>query len=195
VSSGILVGVEQRRQTSEGIEYRALARAELARVGEIDRTEQIDTLYVQDGRSLREVHGEFSAAAWSSEGQGEHSVAHHRDECERLTDAGGATFGAFVGDRLVGIGIVLPHLRADVAQLAYLYVSDGFRGQGIGVALTEELERVARRAGDRSIVVSAVPSQNTVDFYRRRGYEPMAEPLPELYELEPDDVHLEKRWR
>ena len=82
-----------------------------------------------------------------------------------------------------------------MAQLAYLYVSDGFRGQGIGVALTEELERVARRAGDRSIVVSAVPSQNTVDFYRRRGYEPMTEPLPELYELEPDDVHLEKRWR
>ncbi len=178
-----------------GIEYRALARAEIARVGEIDRTEQIDTLYVQDGESLRELRGDFSAAPWSSEGGGEYSVAHQRDECERLADRGGAMFGAFVGDRLVGIGIVLPHLRPEVAQLAYLYVSDGFRGRGIGAALTEELERVAREAGSRSIVVSAVPSQSTVDFYRSRGYEPMAEPLPELYELEPDDVHLEKTWR
>ena len=189
------VSVVQGRPPSEQIEYRLLGRAELARVGEIDRTEQIDTLYVQDGGSLREVQGQFSAAAWSSEGHGEYSVAHQRDECERLADAGGATFGAFEGHRLVGLGIVLPHLRPDVAQLAYLYVSDGFRGRGIGAALTEELERIAREAGDRSIVVSAVPSQNTVDFYRGRGYEPMVEPLPELYELEPDDVHLEKTWR
>jgi hypothetical protein len=43
------------------------------------------------------------------------------------------------------------------------------------------------------MVVSATPSVNTVDFYRRRGYEPTAEPLPELFELEPEDVHLEKR--
>jgi hypothetical protein len=31
-----------------------------------------------------------------------------------------------------------------------------------------------------------------VQFYGRRGYEPMAEPLPELFELEPEDVHMQK---
>ena len=182
----------QQRQPPQAIEHRQLDRADLARLGEIDRTEHIDTLYLQEGVSLREIHGAFSAPAWPSEGHGEHSVAHQRDECERLLDAGGTAFGAFANGRLVGIGVVLPHLRPGIAQLAYLYVSNGSRGLGIGVTLTAELERVAREAGDRSIVVSATPSRNTVDFYLARGFEPMAEPLPELHELEPEDVHLEK---
>ena len=42
------------------------------------------------------------------------------------------------------------------------------------------------------MVVSATPSLNTVRFYQRLGYEPMAEPLPELLELEPEDVHMQK---
>ena len=44
------------------------------------------------------------------------------------------------------------------------------------------------------MVVSATPSLNTVRFYLHRGFEPWAEPLPELYEIfEPDDVHMQKR--
>ena len=86
-----------------------------------------------------------------------------------------------------------PHLRPGIAQLAYLHVSDACRGRGIGGRLGDELEALARTAGDTSMVVSATPSLNTVRFYLRRGFEPMAEPLPELFELEPDDVHLLKR--
>jgi hypothetical protein len=51
----------------------------------------------------------------------------------------------------------------------------------------------ARCAGDSEMVVSATPSENTVRFYPGRGYELMAEPLPELFELEPEDVHMKKR--
>ena len=29
-------------------------------------------------------------------------------------------------------------------------------------------------------------------FYLARGYAPMEEPLPELFELEPEDIHMEK---
>jgi hypothetical protein len=32
-----------------------------------------------------------------------------------------------------------------------------------------------------------------VRFYLGRGYEPMEEPLPELLELEPEDVHMSKQ--
>ena len=42
---------------------------------------------------------------------------------------------------------------------------------------------MARDAGDTEIVVSATPSQNTVRFYLSCGYELMAHPLPELFEL------------
>ena len=175
------------------ITYRVLERHELARVGEIDRTERIGLLYVQHGTELEPVSGDFSASRWHADGGGEHSVAHQVAECERWTAAGGTAIGAFAGDRLVGIGIVVPHVRKRIAQLAYLHVSDGHRGTGIGVHLTADLERIARKAGDKSMVVSATPSENTVGFYRGRGFEPTATPLPELLELEPEDVHLEKR--
>ncbi|HUF01661.1 MAG TPA: GNAT family N-acetyltransferase [Gaiellaceae bacterium] len=79
-----------------------------------------------------------------------------------------------------------------MAQLSFLHVSDGYRAAGIGGRLSDELERIARHAGDTEMVVSATPSENTVRFYRGRGFEPMAEPLPELFELEPEDVHMRK---
>ena len=55
-----------------------------------------------------------------------------------------------------------------------------------------QLEDVARQAGDAELVVSATPSGNTVRFYLARGFEPMAHPLPELFELEPEDIHMRK---
>lgn len=174
------------------ITYRRLVPAELERIGEIDRTELIETLYVQHGERLDQRSGDFSAPAWFSEGEGEHSVAYQRAECERHLAAGGIALGAFANGQLVGIGIVRPHIRPGIAQFAFLHVSNGHRAKGIGRHLGEELERLARQAGDTTMVVSATPSLNTVRFYLRQGFEPTAEPLPELYELEPDDVHLEK---
>ena len=179
----------ERRQ----ITYRRLVAADLARIGEIDRTERIETIYVQRGSRLEEQAGDWSSPPWSSGGVGEHSVAHQRAECEGHLAAGALALGAFDGERLVGIGLVTPHVRHDIAQLAFLHVSDGYRGQGVGSRLTEEMERLAREAGDAAMVVSATPSVNTVRFYFDRGFEPMAEPLPELYELEPEDVHMQKR--
>jgi len=175
------------------IAYRQLTEADLDRLGDIDRTERIDTIYVQEGATLEKLGGDFSAPPWPTGGESEHSVAAQRAECQRYLAAGGRGLVAFADERLVGIGVVKPHIRPRVAQLAYLHVSDGYRGRGIGAELSDGLEGLARSAGDTSMVVSATPSLNTVDFYVRRGFVPMAEPLPELYELEPDDVHLSKR--
>ena len=86
----------------------------------------------------------------------------------------------------------MPHIRPDIAQLAFLHVSATFRATGIGRRLSEELDLIARNAGHTEMVVSATPSQNTVRFYMSRGYELMAQALPELYELEPEDVHMKK---
>ena len=161
-------------------------------MSEIDRSETIDAVYVQRGSRLELRHGDFSSPPWDPVGEGEHSVSAMREALEGWSEHGAAALGAFDGDRLVGIGLVLPHLRPGIAQLAFLYVSAGYRGRGLGGRLSDELERIARDAGDRSLVVSATPSLNTVRFYRQRGFEPMDEPLPELYELEPEDVHMEK---
>ena len=174
------------------VELRRLGLSELARVVEIDRRERIGVLYDQDGSELVERHGNWSASAWDPEGHGEHSVGAQVDALERYVGDGGIAVGAFAGGRLVGIGVVVPHLRPGIAQLAYLHVSAPVRATGIGNRLSEQLEQIARTAGDADMVVLATPSGNTVRFYLGRGFQPMAEPLAELLELEPDDVHMTK---
>ena len=169
------------------IEFRRLARVELSRAAEIDRTERIDLIYEQRGTELEERRGNWSSPAWD-----EHSVEAHRHALEDYVDAGGIALGAFSKGKLVGIGVVVPHLRPEIAQLAFLHVSEAFRATGIGRRLSDELDLIARDAGDTEIVVSATPSENTVRFYMSRGYELMAQALPELYELEPEDVHMRK---
>jgi len=114
---------------------------------------------------------------------------------EHYVDSGGIAVGAFAGGRLVGVGVVVPHVRPGVAQLAYLHVSAPSRGTGVGRRLSEHRDQIACVRGDSDMVVSATPSENTVRFYRGRGFQPMAEPLAELLELEPEDVHMCKVLR
>src|SRR3954451_22417164 len=174
------------------VELRPLGRTELARVGEIDRRERIDVRYDQRGTELVARHGDWSSPPWNPDGHGEHSVEAHVPALEHYVDTGGVASGGVAGGRLVGIGAVVPHLRPGVAQLAFLHVSAPFRAKGIGSRLSEQLEQIARTAGDSAMVVSATPSENTVRFYLGRGFRPMAEPLSELFELEPEDVHMRK---
>jgi GNAT superfamily N-acetyltransferase len=174
------------------VDFRKLRRIEAPRVGEIDRSEHIGVIYVQHGRELVAQHGDWSASAWDPAGHGEHSVAAMTRTLEHYIDAGGIVLGAFAAGQLVGIGVVVPHLRPALAQLAFLHVSAPWRAAGIGRRLSEQLDEIARRAGDSEMVVSATPSENTVRFYLARGFRPIAEPLAELYELEPEDVHMHK---
>ena len=174
------------------VEFRMLGRTELSRVAEIDRRERIDVLYAQHGTQLIARDGNWSASAWDPDGHGEHSVAARVHELQHYVDNGGVALGALANGQLVGIGVVVPHLRPGIAQLAFLHISAPLRATGIGSRLSEQLEQIARTAGDSDMVVSATPTGNTVRFYLGRGFQPMAEPLAELFELEPEDVHMRK---
>src|SRR5436305_2774525 len=156
---------------------RRLDYDELGRIAEIDRTEQIGLIFVQRGAELEGRPGDWSAPAWDQEGDGEHSVVRHTRDLEHYVDGGGVALGAFEGQRLVGTGAVVPHLRPGIALLAWLHITAGRRDSGIGRELADALEAIARDAGDDRMVVSAAPSEHTVRFYRHRGYEVMAEPL------------------
>ena len=177
---------------STDLRYVTLAAHELARVAEIDRTERIDAIYVQHGSRLELVVGDRSSPPWDAQGDGEHSVAMLQRALENWVRCGATMRGSFARERLVGIGGVLPHLRPGVAQLVVLYVTNAFRGRGVGRRLSADIDEIARAAGDTSMVVSATPSLNTVRFYLGQGYAPMEEPLPELFVLEPEDIHMQK---
>ena len=88
--------------------------------------------------------------------------------------------------------MVVLHVRPGIAQLAYLHVSALSRATGVGSRLCTQIEQIARAADDAEMVVSATPSENTMRFYLGRGFQPMKEPLAELFALEPDDVHMHK---
>lgn len=169
-----------------------MGRDELCRVAEVDRHEHIEVLYQQHGAELIERRGHWDAAGWDSDGTGEHSVAAKVREAEQYVDGGGVVVGAFADEGLVGIGIVLPHLRPQIAQLAFLHVSAPFRKTGVGSCLSDQLEHIARDLGATEMVVSATPSVNTVRFYLARGFQPTEHPLRELLQLEPDDIHMHK---
>jgi len=174
------------------IEIRDLAHSELSRVGEIDRTERIEVIFEQHGTELTARHDGMDAPAWDPVGRGGHSVDSQHRALVHYVEQGGVARGAFSQERLVGVGVVVPHRRPTTAQLAYLHVSREFRSTGIGSRLCADLELVAHHAGDTEIVVTATPSENTVRFYLGRRYRPMAQPLPELFALEPEDIHMHK---
>lgn len=177
---------------NDSVEIRPLTRSDLVRIADIDRTETIEVLYEQRGTELVGRRGTWISQPWSTDGDGEHSVAANVREVERYLDGGGVALGAFVAERMVAIGVVVPQLRPGLAQLAYLHVTSRHRSTGVGRMLCERLDEIARDAGATRMVVSATPSENTVRFYLGRGFRPMAEPLPELFEREPEDIHLDK---
>jgi GNAT superfamily N-acetyltransferase len=175
------------------ITYRLMDSSELDRLGEIDRTERIDSIYIQNGEALVESFQKFDVPPWLPTGSHPHTVPVQIDFLKQHVSQGASIFGAFAAERLVGIGLVLPHIRPSIAQLTFLHISHDYRGRGAGRRLVAALERVAREAGDTQMVVSATPTVRTVQFYMSCGYAPMAEPLPELFAEEPEDIHLSKR--
>ena len=52
--------------------------------------------------------------------------------------------------------------------------------------------REAEVDGHAGIYVSATPSESAVGFYREQGFVPTLDVHPELYELEPEDIHMVK---
>ena len=64
---------------------------------------------------------------------------------------------------------------------------DRYRQPSVRAARADRPHR--RRLRHRRL---ATPSENTVRFYLGRGFQPVADPLAELFELDAVDVHMRK---
>ena len=162
---------------------------ELERIRDIDRSETIRTGYLQNGSQIVAKSVNWDESGWL-EGDGEHSFGEMIRGAERQLELGGTAIGAFDGDRLAGIAIYRPRLTQDMAQLALLHVSDGYRRQGVASRLYDEVLRMAHGDGATHLYVSATPTGSAVGFYRTKGFEPTDEPDPGLLAEEPDDIHM-----
>ncbi|MCY1186452.1 hypothetical protein D9M73_273290 [compost metagenome] len=48
----------------------------------------------------------------------------------------------------------------------------------------------AKQLGANKLYISATPSRRTVDFYIKHGAEQLNAPDQQLWQLEPEDIHL-----
>ena len=176
---------------SPDLAWRRLTRDELPLIWAIDRREVIDRIYeLRDGELV--VHDEhYDMQGWPP-GEAEHGAA----RLAMVFDRGGAFLGAWDGGRLVAVAVVDTMRlgpRRDLVQLSFLHVGRDHRDRGLGRRLFEASVAVAAERGAAGLYVSATPSEHTIGFYLRRGCKVLAEPDPDLFALEPEDIHLE--WR
>jgi ribosomal protein S18 acetylase RimI-like enzyme len=166
--------------------------AELEQLADIDRSEIIRTGYRIEAGQLIKMPVEWDSPTFEKDGTGEHSVAGQIAFCRGHVDRGGESLGAFDGKRLAGIIILQPEIRPGLAQLAYLHISRAYRRQGIAHELLGQLESRAKQAGAKRLYVSAIPSESAIGFYSSQGFQLTPDPIPELFELEPQDIHMIK---
>jgi GNAT superfamily N-acetyltransferase len=169
------------------IDYREISLEELRnRIQEIDVSEHGTVVYYWIDGALKAIPEEWerpprTQSSWS---QGSWTGV--------LSLKGVKAWGAFEAEQLVGIVVYRPHLVEQMAQLAALFVSKSHRRLGIASRLAAEVDRQAKMDGHTRLYVSATPSESAVNFYRSQGFTPTLDAHPELYELEPEDIHMVK---
>ncbi len=172
------------------ITIRQMRDSELIRISEIDRSEEVSQDYFMREGALHMKEVKWSIPAWTNQGEGNHSVPHKISEWQPWVEEGGTMLGAFDGDSLAGFSIYRPDISEGVDQLAVLHVSRSHRRKGVGVALAAEVIKLARNNDARQIYVSSAPTKGTVDFYQSLGFQLADEVNQELFELEPEDIHM-----
>jgi ribosomal protein S18 acetylase RimI-like enzyme len=170
------------------VRIRELEAADLVRLGEIDRSEHVRFLYVHEQGELRRIEQEIDIPTWP-----EAMLAEMRERLAEKLAAGGVLVGALDGDRLVGAAVLggkrLGALGNQL-EVAFLYVSNGYRRQGLARRLLDDLARRARARGASQLYISASETDSAIGFYLDYGCEPAEEIDPELFALEPKDIHL-----
>ena len=167
------------------IETRNMEIHELYRFEEIDASETGWSVFRFEHGNIVEVAEEWHRPRWN----GVQTESHIRRAAAVLTK-GGVLLGAYDGDTLVGFALLRYRLTGDMAQLADLQVSKEYRRKGIARRLVHKLYQLAQDAGAREIYVSSCPSESAVGFYRSLGFEPARKVNEELYDLEPEDIHM-----
>ena len=172
------------------IKYCRMESGDLHLISQIDRSEHITIAYEIRNGALAEIEVDWDIPTWFVNTEGDHGLSEVLKFCQSHLDHGGVVLGAFKDDRLVGVALVRTKLREHMAQLAFLHVSNGYRKLGIATKLMENAREIARDVGAVQMYISSIPSSSAVGFYLAQGSRLVEEPDPELYALEPEDIHL-----
>lgn len=165
---------------------------DIARIGEIDRSEQVTVGYNYHAGKLETEIVNWNVPRWYTDDSHIFSVASHIRQWKPMLEAGGVLIGALDEAVLAGFAIIRYQLMPEMAQLAALFVSKNYRRQGIAEKLVAEVVHLAKIDHAKSLYVSATPSESAVGFYLSQGFQPTDHPHPDLLALEPEDIHMVK---
>jgi GNAT superfamily N-acetyltransferase len=161
---------------------------DLDRLHELDRSEHIQVLYALQEGALVSRAVDVTVPRWTPE-QTERHIQSLRPELEE----GGVLLGALDGDQLAGaaaLGAKFRGEKRDTLQLVFLHVSAACRRQGIATRLFQEAAALARAREAGCLYISATESESALGFYFSQGCTLAPHVDPELYALEPKDIHL-----
>ncbi|RPJ24180.1 MAG: GNAT family N-acetyltransferase [Chloroflexi bacterium] len=168
---------------------RLLRRDEILHIWQIDRREVIENTY-----SLREGKLVLAPEHYDMQGWPPGEAEHYTPILLDCYDRGGFFWGAFENDTLVGVSVLESKFIGagqDALQLKFLHVHRDLRGIGLGTKLFNLAAEKAKALGARKLYISATPSEHTVNYYLKLGCVLATEIDPELFALEPEDIHLE----
>ena len=168
---------------------RELQREEIEKIWTIDRAEVIENIYYFQNGSLILQPEHYDLQGWPP-GESEQYMPILVD----CFDRGGTFYGAFQYGELKGVAVLDNKFigqNKDQLQLKFLHISRSYRKRGLGKLLFNKAVERAREMNARKLYVSATPSENTVNFYKNMGCVVTREVDQELFELEPEDIHLE----
>ena len=171
------------------VEYRHLAPFELEKLWDIDRSEVIDEVYHFRAGKLVLEREHYDMKGFPP---GELDKIIERQRI--LLENGGTVIGAVDRQTLVGVASLESEFRGEkkkYMKMDILHVSKNYRGKGIARRLLGMVSSLARERGADALYISATPSKHTVDFYRGCGAKLVEELDPELFDMEPEDIHLE----
>ncbi|WP_433753001.1 GNAT family N-acetyltransferase [Paenibacillus amylolyticus] len=172
------------------ITYRTLTLDDVNQLRAIDRSEHIDLIYEMRENRLVELEQNHECSNWNQK-----LLEEIQNRYVFELEQGGMAYGAFADDQLIGFGVLAHQLRGreqNQLQVDLMYVSRGYRRQGIGKRILNQLGEEAKKRGAQYLYISSTETRSAVSFYRSQGSQITGEIDQELYDKEPKDIHMIK---
>ena len=102
----------------------------------------------------------------------------HFDEAELEKEKNNLLIGAFEDDQMLGCCMLLEDSKPGVIKLRQMAVLNDLQGKGIGKALIQFAENLARDRGYKVLTMHA--RKNALGFYEKMGYRAVGDEFTEV---------------
>ena len=172
------------------LEYRELGANEKGLIEQIDAT-----CHIQNAWRMNADSGAFELTEidWTDH-ELPNGLDWHIEHFARTVSSGGKAFGCFDQGTLVGYATLGGHvfgMNEKYVLLDQLFVSEKYRGKGIGKELVSWCSKQAVLFGAEKLYICAGSSEDTIAFYERLGCRTAAERDEDLFREDPNDIQLE----